>query len=265
MSIRPRTPSLAALTVLAVSLLGSAAAFAAFDIVSVDQEWGMRGQLHAEVAQKMPLVNDPVALDYLNRLGRRLAAQTPYGNRRWDFFIVRDDAVNAFNLPGGLIYVNSGLIKEARNLDELVGAMAHEVGHGAARHGTQLMTKAYGYNLIARVAMGRHPGYGRQILAGLVGNGILNHYSRDAERAADRLGAHYAYQAGFDPRGMLELFAELQKLQGRQPFRVQRFFSNHPLTQERIQNVTAEIATLPRNASLTRDSADYQQFRAQVH
>ncbi|HEX3556115.1 MAG TPA: M48 family metallopeptidase [Thermoanaerobaculia bacterium] len=264
MRIRPRTPSPAALAVL-VSLLASAAAMAAFDIISVDEEWSMRGQLHAEVAQKMPLVNDPAALDYLNRLGRQIAAQTPYGNRRWDFFIVRDDAVNAFNLPGGLVYVNSGLIKEARSLDELTGAMAHEIGHGAARHGTQLMTKAYGYNLIARLAMGRHPGQGRQLLAGLVGNGILNHYSRDAERAADRLGVHYAYQSGYDPRGMLDLFADLQKLQGRQPLKVEQFFSNHPLTRERIQNVSAEIATLPRNAALTRDSRDYQQFRARVH
>ena len=254
----------AATALLLVSLLGSGAAMAAFDIVSVNEEWNMRGQLHTEVAQKMPLVNDPAALDYINRLGRQIAAQTPYGNRRWDFFIVRDDAVNAFNLPGGLVYVNSGLIKEARTLDELTGAMAHEIGHGAARHGTQLMTKAYGYNLISRLAMGRNPGEIRRVVAGVLGNGILNHYSRNAERAADRLGVHYAYQSGFDPRGMLDLFADLQRLQARRPLKVEQFFSNHPLTQERIRNVSAEIATLPRNAALVRDRNDYQQFRARL-
>lgn len=263
MRTRHRTsPAVTAFLVL--SLLGGGAAMAAFDIVSVNEEWNMRGQLHAEVVQKMPLVNDPAALDYINRLGRQIAARTPYGNRRWDFFIVRDDSVNAFNLPGGLVYVNSGLIKEARTLDELTGAMAHEIGHGAARHGTQLMTKAYGYNLIASLAMGRNAGEGKRLVAGLLGNGILNHYSRAAERAADRLGVHYAYEAGFDPRGMLDLFADLQRLQTHRPLMVERFFSNHPLTQERIQNVSAEIATLPRNASLVRDRSDYQQFRARL-
>jgi predicted Zn-dependent protease len=232
-----------------------------FDLITVDQEWAMRNELFAEAAQKIPLVNDPAASQYLNAIGRRLAAQTPYANRRWDFFIVRDSSVNAFNLPGGMVFVNAGLIREADTLDELADVMAHEVGHGAARHGTQMMTRAYGYNLLARLVMGRNPGQMRQLLAGLVGTGVMNHYSRDAERQADYLGVIYADKAGYDPQGFEDFFGKLLRLQKARPSLVGRFFSDHPLTQDRIQSVGAEIAQLPRHAGLVRDSPEYQRFR----
>jgi predicted Zn-dependent protease len=233
-----------------------------FDLITVDQEWAMRNELFAEASRQLPLVNDPAATQYLSAIGHRLAAQTPFANRRWDFFIVRDNSVNAFTLPGGMVFVNSGLIREADTLDELADAMAHEVGHGAARHGTQLMTRAYGYNLVARLVMGRHPGQMRQLLAGLAGTGVMNHYSRDFERQADYLGVIYAAKAGYDPQGLKDFFGKLLQLQKTRPSLVGRFFSDHPLTQERIQNVSSEIAQMPRHAALVRDSPDYQRFRA---
>jgi beta-barrel assembly-enhancing protease len=235
-----------------------------FDLITVDQEWAMRDQLFAEASHQLPLVKDPAAMQYLNTIGHRLAAQTPFASRRWDFFIVRDDSVNAFTLPGGMVFVNSGLIRQADTLDELADAMAHEVGHGAARHGTQLMTRAYGYNLVARLVLGRRAGQMRQLLAGLVGTGVMNHYSRDFERQADYLGVIYAAKAGYDPQGFEDLFGKLLRLQKERPSLVARFFSDHPLTQERIQNVNAEIAQMPRHAALVRDSPDYQRFRARV-
>jgi predicted Zn-dependent protease len=260
--------NLALPSALLVVLLGLAVYAAAprssegFDLITVDEEWGMRGELFAQAAQQKPLVNDPAALQYLDAVGRRIAAQTPYGNRRWDFFVVRDSSVNAFNLPGGLVFVNTGLIAEADTLDELADVMAHEIGHGAARHGTQMMTRAYGYNLLARVVLGRNPGLLRQLTARLVGTGVMNHYSRDAERQADYLGVNYAYRAGFDPQGLEDFFGKLGRLQKSRPSKVGQFFSDHPLTQERVQNVAAEIAQLPRKAALVRDTPEYQRFRA---
>jgi predicted Zn-dependent protease len=236
---------------------------AKFNLVSLDQEWAMRDDLLSQVAREKQLVNDRSALEYINYVGRRIAAQTSLGNRRWDFYIVRDSSVNAFNLPGGLVFVNSGLIAEADSLDELAGVMAHEIGHGAARHGTQLMTRAYGYNLLASLALGRNPSQTRQILAQLVGTGYLNNYSRDAEREADRLGVNYAYRAGYDPRGLESFFGDLASLRQRRPSKVEQFFSNHPMTEERIQIVDAEIDRLPRRSSLTHDTRDYQRFRSE--
>jgi predicted Zn-dependent protease len=266
----PRTRTLAIPSTLLVVVLALATyggtphvSEGAFNLVSLDQEWAMRDDMVAQVAHEKQLVNDRSALEYLNYVGRRIAAQTPYGNRRWDFYIVRDSSVNAFNLPGGLVFVNSGLIAEADSLDELAGVMAHEIGHGAARHGTQLMTRAYGYSLIANLALGRNPSMGRQILAQLVGTGYLNNYSRDAERQADRLGVNYAYRAGYDPRGLEDFFGKLQSLHRERPSKVAQFFSNHPMTSERIRIVDSEIDRLPRRSSLTHDTRDYQRFRSE--
>ena len=274
MPTRPRLRSLALPSALLVTLLGLSVLAATprtsegFDLISVDQEWALRNEMFAQVAQQKQLINDPAATQYLNALGRKLAAQTPFANRRWDFFVVRDPSVNAFTLPGGVVFVNSGLIAEADTLDELAGVVAHEVGHGAARHGTHLMTRMYGYNLIARLVLGRDPGRLKLVVARLVETGAMNRHGRDAERQADALGVGYAYRAGFDPQGFEDFFGKLARLQRSRPSKVGQFFSDHPLTQERIQNVHAEIARLPkppRNVALIRDSPDYQQFRARVN
>ncbi len=269
MKMQPRTRTLALTPVLATVLFLSAIAgpvevaeSKSFNLISLDQEWSMREDLHAQVGQEARLLNDRAALSYLNTVGRRIAAQTPMGNRPWDFFIVQDSSLNAFNLPGGLVYVNSGLIAEAESLDQLAGVLAHEIGHGAERHGTQLMTRSYGYGLLASLVLGKNPSQGKQILAQLVGTGILTNYSREAERAADRLGVNYTYRAGYDPRGMLEFFQKMGSLRQRQPSKVEAFFSSHPLTSERTQIVQSEISRLPRSASLTRDTRNYQQFRS---
>src|SRR6185295_16217093 len=179
MQIKPRARALAipsavvAVLIFLASCASTVVSEGGINLISADQEWSTREEMHAQVQREMRLVNDRSALDYLNTVGRRIAAQTPLGNRRWDFFIVDDSAVNAFNLPGGLVYVNSGLIAEADSLDELAGALAHEIGHGAARHGTQLMTRAYGYNLLASLALGRNPSQAQQIVAQLLGTGVL--------------------------------------------------------------------------------------------
>lgn len=265
MQITPRTRILAipsTLLVVLLTLVSCASTLGVseggFNLVSLDQEWAMRDDLVAQVSREMQVSND----SYLNTVGRRIAAQTPLGNRRWDFYVVRDSAVNAFNLPGGLVFVHSGLIAEAESLDQLAGVLAHEIGHGAARHGTQLMTRAYGYNLLAGLALGRNPSQTRQLLAQLVGTGIITDYSRDAERDADRLGVNYVYRAGYDPRGMGAFFGKLLNLRQRRPSKVEQFFSSHPLTEERIRIVDAEIDRLPRRASLTHDTRNFQSFRS---
>ncbi|MEA2561954.1 MAG: hypothetical protein QOH06_3458 [Acidobacteriota bacterium] len=254
------SPFTAAMAVLMIVVLGCATtAGAALNLVSLDQEWGMRNDLRSQVSQQARVIDS----SYLNTVGRRIASQTPLGNRRWDFAVVQDKTVNAFNLPGGLVYVNSGLIAEADTLSELAGVLAHEIGHGSARHGTQLMTRAYGYNAIAGLLLGRNPGQGKQIAAQLLGTGILTNYSRNAELEADRLGVHYTYAAGYDPAGMVGFYGEMLDMRKRQPSKVEQFFSSHPLTETRIQTIQAEASRLPRRSSLTNDTNNFQRFRSQ--
>lgn len=247
---------------LAVLLSAGAAQAAGFNLVSLDQEWSMRNDLHAQVQQQYRLVNDRTSLQYINQVGRRIAAQTPMGNLPWDFFIIDDPSVNAFNLPGGLVYVNRGLIEEADTLDQLAGALAHEIGHGVARHGTQLMSRSYGYNLLAGLLLGRNPGQGQQILAQLVGTGALTRYSRNAELEADRLGVDFAYKSGFNPRGSADLFRQLLQARQRRPTKVEQFFSTHPLTEDRITRAEAEAARYPNRG--THDTRDFQRFRSRL-
>jgi len=248
---------------LAVLLSAGMAQAAGLNLVSLDQEWSMRNDLHAQVQQQARLVNDRAALQYLNQVGRRIAAQTPMGNRQWDFFIVDDPSINAFNLPGGLVYVNRGLITEADSLDQLAGVLAHEIGHGAARHGTQLMTRSYGYNLLAGLLLGRDAGQGQRLLAQLVGTGMLTRYSREAELEADRLGVDYTYKAGYNPRGSADFFQQLLQTRQRRPNKVEQFFSSHPLTEQRIDRVEAAASRYPNRG--THDTRDFQRFRSRLN
>ena len=163
-----------------------------FNLVSLDEEWSMRDDLMQQVAAEYTLVSDAQALAYLDSIGRRLIARTSLAGRTWTFGIVDDDAVNAFNLPGGLVYVHRGLIDNAATLDQFTAVLGHEIAHGAARHGTQLMTRQMGVGMLSSVLLGNDASEREQLLAGIVGSGMLSKYGRDAEREADNLGIRFA-------------------------------------------------------------------------
>lgn len=250
-------PALLAVLLLAA---GPAAEAKGFNLISLDQEWSMRGDLHQQVLQQMRLSNNREAQEYINYVGRRLASQTSMGNRQWDFFIVEDPTVNAFNLPGGLVYVNSGLIAEADTLDQLVGVLAHEISHGVERHGTQLMSRSYGYNMIAGLLLGRNASQSQRILAQLVGTGVLTRYSRQAEYDADLRGVELAARTGYNPYGAADFFRQLLQLRQRRPSQVEQFFASHPLTEDRIVRTEAAAARYGRRG--TRDTRNFQSFRS---
>lgn len=232
-----------------------------FNLVSLDEEWSMRDDLMKQVAQEYPLVSDSRMLSYLDQVGRRLVAQTGLANRVWTFGIVDDDGVNAFNLPGGLVYVNRGLIQNAGTLDQFTAVLGHEIAHGAARHGTQLMTRQMGLELLSGVLLGDDPNERETLLAGVVAGGTLSSYGRDAEREADRLGIRFAHGAGYDPEGAIAMFEMLLNLRQGKPSSVGQFFSSHPLTEERIAHARQIAAELPDSTSLVHDTPEYQTFR----
>jgi predicted Zn-dependent protease len=250
-----KTATSAALVAVVMSL--APVAESAVNLISLRQEWGMREQLHSQVTAEHRVSEDR----FLSALGQRIASQTELGNMPWNFFVVQDSSANAFNLPGGLVYVNSGLIAEAESLDQLAGVLAHEIAHGAERHGTQLMTRSYGYGLLANLLLGKDPGMAKQLAAQIVGTGIITDYSRDAERTADRLGVAYMVRSGYNPQGMVDFFGKLLDMRQRRPSKVEQFFSSHPMTEERIRNIQGEIARQP-DRRLTHDTRDYQRFRS---
>lgn len=252
---------LASLTAGGITLNGCASGF---NLVSVDEEWEMGRQLERDVAQQVDVLNDATLTSYVNRIGQRIVAQTELANRPWRFHVVRDDAINAFNVPGGLVYVNTGLIAAADNTAELAGVIAHEVAHGAARHGTERMTQAHGLNVAAALLLGQDPGLGAQIAAQIAGGGAIAKFSRDDEREADVRGVRYMANAGYNPLGMATMFDKLMADRQRRPSRVEQFFSTHPLTEDRIADVRAEARKYP-TRGLTTNDGQYASIRARAN
>lgn len=234
----------------AASLLAAIAALAAcsdsqvnsgdINLFGIEAEWQLGQDLHDEVSRQVEIVDDPVVTALVDEIGQDLAAQTELAHRSWTFTVIRDPSINAFALPGGHIYVNTGLLEAVTTEAELAGVLAHEVSHVEARHSTELLTRAYGIEALLRLVTDGQ-GELERIAVDTLGSGAAAKFSRDAEREADELGLVRLAAAGYEPGGMSAFFELLLQRQEHQPSVVQRFFSTHPLTQERLER-TRELA-----------------------
>src|SRR6202521_1247955 len=200
---------------------------------SLEHEIALGKQLSAEVERQAKFINDPVVVEYVNRVGQNLVrnsdAQVPFTIK-----VIDSDVVNAFALPGGFFYVNSGLILRAQEESELAGVMAHEISHVTARHGTKQSTKGELIHLGAMAAMIVVPygwaGYGIYQGMNLAIPLTFLKFSRDAEREADFLGIQYMYKAGYDPNAYVTFFERIQADEKRRPGAIPKVFSTHPPT-----------------------------------
>lgn len=230
-SVRPER--LRTLPVIAIVLLLTVSGCT--NLISLEDEWRMGRQIETELNQQLPIVHDRAIQQRIERIGQRIVAQTSMADLPWSFHVVADDAINAFNTPGGNVYVHTGLINAVSDESELAGVMAHEVAHGVARHATQQMSKAYGINVGASILLGGNPGMIEQLAAQVAAGGVMARFSRDDEREADRLGVRYLAAAGYDPYGLARFFEKLLEQERRRPGALAQFFSTHPLTEERVE------------------------------
>ena len=222
-----------------------------FNLVSLDEEWQLGQQIERDLAQQLPLVDDPVLTGYINQMGQKVVAQTPMANLPWRFYVVQDPAINAFNTPGGLVYVNTGLIAQAGSAAELASVIGHEVAHGVERHGTERMSKAQGINVLAGLVLGQDPGAVQQIATQIAAGGALAKNSRDAEREADGLGIQYMAAARYNPNGMADMFRRLEAAGGGGG---PAFFSTHPSPENRVQTAERRAAQLGTRGTTMNDS-----------
>jgi len=183
-----------------------------------------------------------VIAEYVNRVGQNLVrnsdAKVPFTIK-----VLDTEEVNAFALPGGFFFVNSGLILKADSESELAGVMAHEIAHVAARHGTRQATRGEIVNLasIPLIFMGGWAGYAIRQGAGLaIPMGFLT-FSRYMEREADFLGLQYLYKTGYDPTSFVDFFEKIQSMEKKKPGTVSKVFSTHPMTDDRIKLAQEEI------------------------
>jgi predicted Zn-dependent protease len=214
---------------------------------SLEHEIALGKQLAQEVERTSKMIDDPVVTEYVNRVGQNLVrnsdARVPFTIK-----VIDSDEVNAFALPGGFFYVNSGLILRAQEESELAGVMAHEISHVVARHGTKQATKGEMMQLatipLILLGPGGWAGYGIYEALQLAIPLSYLKFSRDAEREADFLGIQYMYKAGYDPNSYVTFFERIQADEKRRPGTIPKFFSTHPPTPERIADAQKEIARI---------------------
>jgi predicted Zn-dependent protease len=236
--------SVALVSLLALSCATSGVNSGDFNLISIDEEWQLGSQLERDLSKQVKLVRNGGAADYLNRVGHAIVGQTELRDREWTFHLVDDPAVNAFNIPGGHVYVNTGLVEAAPDAAAFAGVLAHEIGHGIARHGTEQLTKVYGINILGGVLLGQNPKAYEQILAQILAGGAVARFSRADENEADELGVRYSYEAGYDPMGLPRMLEVLLREGQRNPGKIERFFATHPMTQERIEATERMAASL---------------------
>jgi predicted Zn-dependent protease len=235
-----------------------------FNLISIEEEWQLGTQLARDVESQVRLNNDAAVNAYVRQVGERIVRQAapPFNQLPWTFHVVQDASINAFAIPGGHVYVNTGLIENADNASELAGVMAHEISHVLARHSTEQLSRQYGLSVIASAVLGQNPGQLSQIAAQIVAGGALARFSRDAEREADNIGIQAMAAAGYNPEGMATMFEELLEHQQSQPSRVEQFFSSHPLTADRIRDARSRAQQLGSRGVM--DEPQFQEIRRRV-
>ncbi len=212
---------------------------------SIEKEIALGKQYAQDVERQAKIIDDPVIAEYVNRVGQNLVrnsdAKVPFTIK-----VLDSEEVNAFALPGGFFFVNSGLMLKADTEAELAGVMSHEIAHVAARHGTRQATRGELAQIgtIPLIFMGGWAGYGiRQAASILIPVGFLS-FSRAFESEADMLGLQYMYKTGYDPGAFVDFFEKIQSLEKKKPGTVSKVFSTHPPTDDRITNAQKNIETL---------------------
>jgi len=233
---------------------------------SYEKEIAMGKQYAQEVESSVKLVQDPVVNEYVNRIGQNIVrnsdAKVPFTIK-----VVDSDEINAFALPGGFFYVNSGLILAADDEAELAGVMAHEIAHVAARHATRQMTRGQLANFasIPLIFVGGWAGYAIRSAAGFALPMTFLTFSRGFESEADYLGLQYMYKSGYDPQAFISFFEKIQAKEKKKPGSLAKAFSTHPLTPDRIENSQGEIAkVLPAKETYVVNTSEFDGVKSRL-
>jgi predicted Zn-dependent protease len=235
-------------------------------LMSLQKEIELGQQLAAQVERQVKIVRDPVINEYVNRIEQNIVrnsdAKVPFSTK-----IIESDEINAFALPGGFVFVNTGLLLAADQEAELAGVLAHETAHVAARHGAKSASKETAVNLasIPLIFLGGMAGMGAREAAGLaIPIGFLK-FTRSQEAEADYLGTQYMYKMGYDPSAILSFFEKLQAKEKIKPGSMSTLFTDHPPTGDRIASIKQEIETiLPSRDQYVVTTSEFDNVKARL-
>ena len=233
---------------------------------SLESEIKMGKQYAQMVESSSKLIQDPVVNEYVNRIGQNIVrnsdAKVPFTIK-----VVDSDEINAFALPGGFFYVNSGLILAADEEAELAGVMAHEIAHVALRHATRQMTRGNWANIasVPLIFVGGGLGYAVRSAAGLALPMTFLQFSRGFEAQADYFGLEYMYKSGYDPQAFISFFEKIQAKEKKKPGSLAKAFATHPQTPDRISATQKEIAeVLPPRDQYIVSTSEFDQVKARL-
>ncbi|MBV9072285.1 MAG: M48 family metalloprotease [Acidobacteria bacterium] len=248
-----------------VSQIGAREIGQGINFYSIEKEIALGRQLSVEIEQSTRLFGDPVISEYVNRVGQMLVQ---HSDCKVPFVIkvVDDDEVNAFALPGGFFYVDTGLILAADDEAELAGVMAHEIAHVCARHATRNVTKGEitQYASLPLIFFGGPVGYAVRQLSSIAMPLSFLKFSRDAEREADMLGMQYQYAAGYDPTAFVDFFEKLEEEEKGSHNFVARAFMTHPMTEDRVKRAENMLEMLPDRDAYITDTSEFDQIRERL-
>jgi len=233
---------------------------------SLESDIKMGKQYAQMVDSSSKLISDPVITEYVNRIGQNLVrnsdAQVPF-----TFKVIDSDVINAFSLPGGFVYINSGIILAADEEAELAGVMAHEIAHVCARHATRQLTRSQyaGIATIPLIFVGGGIGYAVYNAAGLGLPVAFMSFQRGFEAEADYLGLQYDYKTGYDPQAYISFFEKVQAQEKKKPGFMDKTFASHPQTPDRIEASQKEIQTiLPARPEYIVSTSEFDDVRARL-
>jgi predicted Zn-dependent protease len=232
----------------------------------LEKQIALGKQVSQEVETQSKVITDPVVSEYINRLGQNLVrnsdSQVPFTIK-----VIDSDDINAFALPGGFFYVNSGLILAADEEAELAGVMAHEIAHVAACHAARENTRASlaQFMTIPLIFLGGPIGYAGYEAASFAVPMTFLKFSRGFEVQADYLGVQYMYKAGYDPQAFVTFFEKVQAQEKKKPGTISKAFSTHPQSQDRIEASQKEIASiLPAKAEYMVTGSEFDEVKARL-
>src|ERR1051326_3114821 len=240
-----------------------------FNLFSPQDDVNIGAQSAAQAEQQLPILRDAAVENYVNRIGQRLAANAGGPQFRYQFKVVNASDINAFALPGGYIYVNRGVLDQARNEGEVAGVLAHEISHVALRHGTHQASKAYaaqaGISILGGI-LGGHIGSNTANILNTIGgiglNAIFLKYSRDLESQADIRGAQILAASGYSPVDMVNFFHTLERVD---TSKKTNWLSDHPAPPDRIARIQREAQMLRVSQTPTTNTAELRSVQARLN
>jgi predicted Zn-dependent protease len=235
---------------------------------SLDKQVAMGQQYSQQIEHSVKLISDPVVTEYVNRVGQNLVRNSD-SKVPFTIKVIDTNEINAFALPGGFFYVNSGLILAADNEAELAGVMAHEIAHVAACHVAREQTRSNIVNL-ASIPLVFVPGGWAVYEATQIAMGIgvpltFMKFSRNFESEADFLGMEYMYKTGYDPQSFISFFEKIEAQEKKKPGTLAKAFSSHPMTPDRVSAAQKEMATvLPPRDEYVLNTSEFDQVKSRL-